>query len=179
MLRRSGATHEGEILYGNEGLPPGAEKDSLLVKMMRIAISSEPRLLNILRAVVKFRAQEAGLSKSDAEYVALAIDEAAANVIRHTYGGRHDALLALEVRSLPDRLEFILEDWGPKVCEDLIRPRPLDELRPGGLGTFFIYSFMDECSYDPDFKEGNRLKLVKFLSRKGAWCNEGSSAKSG
>ena len=79
----------------------------------------------------------------------------------------------------PDRLEFILEDWGPKVREDLIRPRPLDELRPGGLGTFFIYSFMDECSYDPDFKEGNRLKLVKFLTRKGAWCNEGSSAKSG
>jgi sigma-B regulation protein RsbU (phosphoserine phosphatase) len=87
--------------------------------------------------------------------------------------------LALEVRNLPDRLEFILEDWGPKVREDLIRPRPLDDLRPGGLGTFFIYSFMDECSYDPDFKEGNRLKLVKFLSRKGDWCNEGSSAKSG
>ena len=147
--------------------------------MMRIAIGSEPRLLNILRAVVKFHAQEAGLSKSDAEYVALAIDEAAANVIRHTYCGRHDALFALEVHRLPDRLEFFLEDWGPKVYEDLIRPRPLDELRPGGLGTFFINSFMDECSYDPDFKEGNRLKLVKFLSRKGAWCHEDSSAKSG
>ena len=147
--------------------------------MTRIAISSEPRLLNILRAVVKFCAQEAGLPKSDAEYLALAIDEAAANVIRHTYGGRHDALMALEIRSLPDRLEFRLEDWGPKVREELIRPRPLEELRPGGLGTFFIYSLMDECSYDPDFKEGNRLKLVKFLSRKGAGCHESSSAESG
>ncbi len=147
--------------------------------MMRIVIGSEPRLLNILRGVVRFCSQEAGLPKSDAECMAMAIDEAAANVIRHTYGGRHDALLALEVRSLPDRMEFVLEDWGPKVCEDLIRPRPLDELRPGGLGTFFIYSFMDKCSYDPDCKEGNRLKLVKFFSRKGAWCNEGSGANSG
>jgi anti-sigma regulatory factor (Ser/Thr protein kinase) len=147
--------------------------------MMRIVISSEPRLLNILRAVVRFRAQEAGLSQADGDNVALAIDEAAANVIRHTYGGRHDALFALEVRRLPDRVEFILEDWGPKVREDLIRPRPLDELRPGGLGTFFIYSFMDECSYDTDFKEGNRLKLVKFLSGKGDCGNDGSSAKSG
>ena len=112
--------------------------------MIRIAISSEPRLLRVLRAAVKFRAQEAGLSKPDAEHVALAVDEAAANVIRHTYGGRHDALLALEIHSLPDRLEFVLEDWGPKVREDLIRPRPLDELRPGGLGTLFIYSFMDK-----------------------------------
>ncbi|MGD1102645.1 MAG: ATP-binding protein [Terriglobia bacterium] len=147
--------------------------------MIRIVIGSEPRLLNILRGVVEFRSQEAGLSKSDAECLAMAIDEAAANVIQHTYGGRNDAPLALEVRRLPDRLEFVLEDWGPKVREDLIRPRPLEELRPGGLGTFFIYSFMDECSYDPDWKEGNRLKLVKFLSRKGACGHDGSSAQSG
>ena len=70
--------------------------------MIRIAISSEPRLLNILRSVVKFRAQEAGVSKSNAEYLALAIDEAASNVIRHAYRGRCDALLALEVHNLPD-----------------------------------------------------------------------------
>jgi anti-sigma regulatory factor (Ser/Thr protein kinase) len=147
--------------------------------MIRISICSQPRLLNILRGVVKFCAQDAGVSHADADYLALAIDEAVANIIRHTYHGRQDARLALEVHSFPDRLEFILEDWGPKVCEEKIRPRPLDELRPGGLGTFFIYSFMDKCSYDPDFKEGNRLKLVKFLTGKGACYNEGSSTKSG
>jgi anti-sigma regulatory factor (Ser/Thr protein kinase) len=147
--------------------------------MMRIAIGSEPRLLHILRGVVKFYAREAGLSKSNSEHLALAIDEAAANVIRHTYCGRPDAMVALEVHTLPDRLEFILEDSGPKVCEDQIRPRPLEELRPGGLGTFFIYSFMDECSYDPNFREGNRLRLVKFLDRKGALCNESPRTKSG
>jgi sigma-B regulation protein RsbU (phosphoserine phosphatase) len=147
--------------------------------MIKIAMGSEPRLLNILRAVVRFRAQEAGVSYSDAEYLALAIDEAAANIIRHTYGGRHDARMALEIRNLGDRLEFILDDWGPKVCEERIRPRSLDEVRPGGLGTFFIYSFMDQCSYDHDFKEGNRLKLVKFLKRNGACRDEGSSSKSG
>jgi anti-sigma regulatory factor (Ser/Thr protein kinase) len=147
--------------------------------MIRIAISSQPRLLNILRGVVRFRAQEAGVSQSDADYLALAIDEAAANIIRHTYCGSHEERLALEIHSLADRLEFILEDWGPKVREELIRPRPLDELRPGGLGTFFIYSFMDKCCYDPDFKDGNRLKLVKYLTPKGACDNEGSSAQSG
>jgi anti-sigma regulatory factor (Ser/Thr protein kinase) len=147
--------------------------------MIRIAISSQPRLLNIVRCVVKFRAHQSGVAPSDADYIALAIDEAAANVIRHTYCGSHSARLALEIHSFPDRLEFFLEDWGPKVREELIRPRPLDELRPGGLGTFFIYSFMDQCCYDPNFTDGNRLKMVKFLTRKGACSNEGSSAKSG
>jgi anti-sigma regulatory factor (Ser/Thr protein kinase) len=131
---------------------------------MRIAIASEPRLLSALRGVVEFCAQEAGFSQCDAECLTMAVDEAAANIIRHTYGGRNNGLVALEIRRLPDRLEFILEDSGPKVCEELIRPRPLEELRPGGLGTFFISCFMDECTYDPDFKEGNRLKLVKYLS---------------
>jgi anti-sigma regulatory factor (Ser/Thr protein kinase) len=144
---------------------------------MRIAISSEPRLLNILRGVVRFRAQEAGFSESNADCLAMAIDEAAANIIRHTYGGRQDALLALEVHPFADRLEFILEDWGPKVREDLIRPRPLDDVRPGGLGTFFIASFMDEFTYDRDCNEGNRLRLVKHLSRKE--CDESSSKESG
>lgn len=147
--------------------------------MIRISISSQPRLLNIVRTVVKFCAQKAGVSLADSEYLALAIDEAAANVIRHTYCGSHAESLAVEVHTFPDRLEFFLEDWGPKVDEKSIRPRPLDELRPGGLGTFFIYSFMDRCCYDPEFTDGNRLKLVKFLTRKGACSNEGSSAKSG
>jgi anti-sigma regulatory factor (Ser/Thr protein kinase) len=146
---------------------------------MRIAIDSEPRLLSVLRGVVRFRAQEAGFSNWEAERLAMAIDEAAANIIRHTYGGRQDALLALEVRHLEDRLEFILEDWGPKVSEERIHPRSLEDIRPGGLGTFFISTFMDECTYDRDFKGGNRLKLVKYLSRKGSTYNEGSSSQSG
>jgi len=147
--------------------------------MTRIVLSSEPRLLHILRAAVKWLVQEAGFSQDNAEYVALALDEAASNIIQHTYAGRYDERMALEIRCLPGRMEFLLDDWGPKVCVDQIRPRPLDELRPGGLGTFFIYTFMDECSYDPDFESGNRLKLVKFLPGKGACPDDGSNAQPG
>ena len=133
---------------------------------MRIVIGSQSRLLHILRGVVRLLAVEWGFPESDAERVAMAVDEAAANVIRHTYGERDDARLALEFCRFPDRLEFLLEDWGPRVCLEQIRPRPLDEVRPGGLGTFFINSFMDRCSYDQDFAGGNRLRMVKYFPRK-------------
>jgi anti-sigma regulatory factor (Ser/Thr protein kinase) len=109
----------------------------------------------------------------------MAIDEAAANVIRHTYGEQHDNRLALEIRAFPDRLEFVLEDWGPKVRSEQIRPRPLDDVRPGGLGTFFINSFVDASSYDEGFAEGNRLKMVKYLPGKGSPCNERPDSKRG
>jgi anti-sigma regulatory factor (Ser/Thr protein kinase) len=144
---------------------------------MRISISSEPRLLHILRSVVRWRSLEAGFPPSDAEYLALAIDEAAANVIRHVYGARPDATLALEIKSFVDRIEFALEDRGPKVKACDIQPRPLDDIRPGGLGTYFIRCFMDVSSYDESFAEGNRLRLVKYLPRKGSAIDEGSSQK--
>jgi len=146
--------------------------------MIRIVIGSEPRLVCVLRTVARHCSQQAGFPQAEAEHIALAIGEAAANIIGHTYRGDLHALLALEVRRFPDRLEFVMQDWGPKVREDQIRPRSLDELRPGGLGTLFINSFMDTCRYDPDCREGNRLKLVKFLSRKDACCNEGPGSAS-
>jgi len=130
-----------------------------------MVISAEPRLLHIMRAVVRYYAREAGFPESEVYRLALAVDEAAANVIRHTYANQPNGWLALEVRNLPDRLEFVIEDSGPKVRSDAIRPRALDDVRPGGLGSFFIKSFTDSCSYDETFTEGNRLRLVKFKGR--------------
>ncbi len=98
----------------------------------------------------------------------MGIDEAAANVIRHAYRDRHDAKLALEILCYPDRIEFVLEDHGPKVQAADIRPRPLDDLRPGGLGTFFIRTFLDVAAYDENFVGGNRLRLIKYLPGKGS-----------
>jgi len=129
---------------------------------MRMVISAEPRLLHIMREVVRYYAREAGFPESEVYRLALAVDEAATNVIRHTYGNRPNGRLALEVRNLLDRLEFVIEDTGPKVSADVIRPRALDDVRPGGLGSFFIKSFTDCSSYDEAFAEGNRLRLVKF-----------------
>jgi len=144
---------------------------------MRIVISSEPRLLHILRGVVRCRALEVGFAASDAEYMAMAIDEAAANVIRHAYSNRSDARLALEIQSFPDRIEFTLEDRGRKVRVRDIRPRALDDIRPGGLGTYFIRCFMDVAAYDESYREGNRLKLVKYLRTKDSAKDESPSQK--
>ena len=133
---------------------------------MRVTITSEPRLLHVLRGVVRHYAERVGFEGDEADRLCLAIDEAAANIIRHTYGNRRDGRLTLEVASFPDRLEFVLEDFGPKVQPEKIHHRPLDEVRPGGLGTLFIKTFVDACSYDESCREGNRLRLVKYLTGK-------------
>ena len=115
---------------------------------------------------MRYYAHEGGFSDSDVNSLAMAVDEAAANVIRHTYHGSPNGRMALEVMDYADRLEFVLEDSGPKVQPEKVRPRPLNEVRPGGLGTFFMRCFMDRCSYDETFTEGNRLRLVKFKANR-------------
>lgn len=133
---------------------------------MKIVVSSEPRLLHILRAVVRWHAVEAGFPEHEVENLALAVSEAAANVIRHTYKGRSDCRLSLDIHNFPDRMELVLEDSGPKIAPGQIRHRSLDDVRPGGLGTFFINAFVDSCSYDQNFPDGNRLRMLKYLPRK-------------
>jgi len=130
--------------------------------IIRMVINTQPRLLHILRGVVRYYAHEGGFADSDVNALALAVDEAVTNVIRHTYRGSPRGKLALEVMDYADRLEFVIEDSGPKVHPERIRPRPLNEVRPGGLGTYFMKCYTDRCSYDDAFTEGNRLRLVKY-----------------
>jgi sigma-B regulation protein RsbU (phosphoserine phosphatase) len=52
MLRRSGATQEVEILYGDEGLPLGIEKDSLLTDR-KIQLAAGDTLLLVTDGVVE------------------------------------------------------------------------------------------------------------------------------
>jgi anti-sigma regulatory factor (Ser/Thr protein kinase) len=137
------------------------------VAIMRIAISTQPKLLHILRGVVRYYAQEGGFSENEVNCLEMAVDEAAANVIRHTYHNSPTGRMALEVLDFADRLEFVIEDSGPKVRPESVQPRPLDDVRPGGLGTFFIQCFTDLACYDDEFTEGNRLRLVKFKGKKG------------
>ncbi len=101
----------------------------------------------------------------------MAVDEAASNIIRHSYGNRPDNELTLTAQVLSDRLELMLEDRAPRVEGSKCRPRALEDLRPGGLGTYFINHFMDEVAHE-DVPEGNRLRLVKYFPRKDSATHE-------
>ncbi|MCL5006367.1 MAG: ATP-binding protein [Acidobacteria bacterium] len=133
---------------------------------MKIAISSELKLLDILRGAVRWQTREHGFSEADADCLVQAIDEAASNVILQTYAGRPGNMLSLELVACADRMEFILEDAGPKVNRESTRPRSSDDMRLEGLAPHFIQTYMDTSCYDASYGEGNRLKLVKFLPGK-------------
>ena len=60
-------------------------------------------------------------------------------------------------------LEILLCDRGPAVDPSKFQGRPLDGIRPGGLGLHFIQQAMDTVEFT---RKGstNRLCLVKYLA---------------
>jgi sigma-B regulation protein RsbU (phosphoserine phosphatase) len=102
-------------------------------------------------------------AKSTADIV-LAIDEACQNIIRHAYRGDSDNVIELEVEHRGDNLVFSLADHAPPIDPSKVKPRDLDDVRPGGLGTYFIRRVMDEVEFKiPASGSGNLLRMVRRI----------------
>ncbi|HZS48180.1 MAG TPA: ATP-binding protein [Blastocatellia bacterium] len=127
---------------------------------------SDPKWLKGLRSIVSLVCERNGFSVHDVGVMTLAVDEACANIMKHTYCGSTDRPIIARCVVNDERIEFQLEDHGPCVDPEKVKPRALDDLRPGGLGTHFINSAMDEVIYDTTGAEsGNLLRLIKYKSR--------------
>lgn len=132
-------------------------------KSIRISISSDPIFLRILRAAIDEVSALAGFPRKECAKIILAVDEACSNVIRHAYHNRPGQPIYVTCRITPIKLEIVIVDLGEPADIQSIKSRPLDELRPGGLGVHIIRTVMDEVHYENLAKIGNRLIMAKFL----------------
>jgi sigma-B regulation protein RsbU (phosphoserine phosphatase) len=117
------------------------------------------------RSAVREALAAQGLAEATAGDVVMAIDEACQNVIRHAYGEDAKGDIVLELRLAGGLLTATLRDFAPRVSPDCMQPRDLDEVRPGGLGTHFMFEVMDEVGFvePPPAGGGNLLRMVKQL----------------
>ncbi len=128
-----------------------------------IRFRSNARLLQLIRVIASQVAEMSGFGPEEVQGIALAVDEACSNIIRHAYGNCSDGEIEMEVSSSPGGIEFLLIHHGEAPSPEQLRPRDLDEVRPGGLGTFLIRSVMNEVEYRCG-ERGNELYLAKWLS---------------
>ena len=136
---------------------------------LELRFPARPDELRGMRDALRERLRAWQLDEECASDVVMAVDEACQNVIRHAYRGEPGGMIELEVHCAGDELQIAVRDFAPPVDPARIRPRPLDELRPGGLGTHLIRSAMDHTELGkPPSGPGTLLRMVKRLARKGA-----------
>jgi anti-sigma regulatory factor (Ser/Thr protein kinase) len=136
------------------------------VDEIELRLPSNPKLLKIVRSSVAQLGEICGFADDERNAITLAVDEAVANIIKHTYCGKNNQPIQIVFRILDDRFEVALRDFGDKLDLSKIKSRDLDDVRPGGLGVHFIKSAMDEVLYDNTLEVGNQLTLTKYLSPK-------------
>ena len=116
----------------------------------------------MVRDVVRSAARFCGFDEQVTQDIVLAVGEACQNVILHAYDGRGDGPILLDILESPDRMILRVTDFGPAIAPTVVQPRNLQELRPGGLGTYFIQTLMDSTDFGRSpTGVGNVLQMSK------------------
>lgn len=145
---------------------------------VRLQMCSNALLLSGAREMVAAVAKRLGFAEEACGQMALAVDEALCNVIRHGYNREPNHPIWLSIYAegngwggercgaigdgqYPEAVRIVIEDEAPQVDPSLIKSRDLDQIRPGGLGVHIIKSVMDQAVYERREKVGMRLIMLK------------------
>lgn len=156
----SGSYHDDITLLAIES----SEKAPLGV----LKFPSDPATLKEMRAQIRNMAMSAGTTEGLAEEIVVALNEACMNVIQHGYQGSTLGEYELRVTHNQNRQALIFEllDHAPPVDKARIKSRSLEDVRPGGLGVYFIRQLMDEVDFcTPPEGYGNLLYMSIRLDK--------------
>ena len=131
---------------------------------LHFSLPSNPRYLPAIRALFGSLLSGFGFSRRDMMGVVFAVNEAYANIIEHCYQGDVTRRIDITVHIAPEELAVEMRDYGEQPDLECIKPRALDEPRPGGLGTHFMQTVMDDVTYDLSCEQGTLLRMTKRRS---------------
>ncbi|MDC0543071.1 ATP-binding protein [Candidatus Pelagibacter ubique] len=97
--------------------------------------------------------------------IKLAVDESVSNIIKHGYKGEDENnKIEIKLEIIEKKLFIHLFDNGTPVNQKNIQPRNLKDIKPGGLGSYFINEIMDEVKWETKSKDWvNHLILIKKI----------------
>jgi anti-sigma regulatory factor (Ser/Thr protein kinase) len=148
---------------------------------IKIELRSNPLFLSGVRELVSSVAKRIGFNEMNCCQIALAVDEALCNVMRHGYQKRTDGMIWLSVwpmtagtagmgaasgpsnASSPAQpaIRIVIEDEAPQIDPAQIKGRDLADIKPGGLGVHIIKEVMDSATYEKRDRVGMRLTMMK------------------
>jgi len=146
------------------------EQQSSTKTHIELRMLANPEYLCVARTVVRQVVRILGLKEDKCELVALAVEEALTNIIRHSYGGPCDKPIIMKLSKIDPydenkpALEVTIRDFGRQVDPKSIKAGQLDELGLGGRGVHIIRSVMDEIEFSRADDCGMQLRMLKYIT---------------
>ena len=133
--------------------------------MQSVRFAAKIEFLDEIREFVGGVARQGGFSDKDVYNIQLATDEAASNMIEHSYENIPDGVIDLSCGMEDDSIRIVLIDYGEPFDPSVI-PLPdlkadLSDRKIGGLGIFLMRKLMDEVHYEPKPDKSNVLTMIK------------------
>ncbi len=136
------------------------------IQLLNFKFPAKPEHLCSVRAKLRESLGKAKYSQETIDCIILAVGEACMNIIQHAYCEDDCGDIVLEIVRQESSLVFRLTDFArQKSRQEEMKSRPLDEIRPGGLGCHIINEIMDEVELlDCGGSKGNILQMKKDLA---------------
>lgn len=137
------------------------------MKRKVLKIESKTDQLVAVREFVSEAATASGFSDEDVGRIALAVDEACTNVIKHAYQFDPRKTITVSVRVSGKDFEISIVDNGKQFDPENVRTPDMKEylskFRRGGLGVYLMKSLMDKVEYNIEPGKRNQVRLIKHL----------------
>ena len=130
---------------------------------IKLSVPSDPKYLGLIRKVLQELLDSHDVPADTARRLILCVDEACSNTIKHSYDGPGDEPIEATFSIDGDDFKVQIRGYGKKCDTSQIKPRCLDDLKPGGLGTHFMNEIMDEVNYCTNRAKGTLLTMIKKL----------------
>lgn len=121
--------------------------------------------LKTIRSFLSNFLKDQKIDNKKAKSIELAVDEAASNIIKHGYNIENkNNKIEIKLEIIKKKLFVHLFDNAVPVNQDKIKHRNLEDIKPGGLGSYFINNIMDEVKWETKSKDWiNHLILIKKI----------------
>ncbi len=137
---------------------------------LELRFPSDSRYLHMVHELASRLALSTGFEKTEAEKVALAVDEAITNVIQHAYNGASDREIEIHFDPEGESLDILILHDG-KGLDKVPLPefnlgKLIAERRTGGLGLCIMSRMMGDLWFGKAKSGKNMCVMVRYKKRK-------------
>ncbi len=135
----------------------------------RLRIPSITENLQMIRVFILKIAAKMGFNEETQEQIALSVDEACTNVIKHAHHHNARRLMDIKIETDATKIKITITDKGKGFditkLQDPDIEKYIKESKHGGLGIYLIKTLMDEVNYEFNPGVKNQVQLTKYLQK--------------
>jgi|GEM_PF-202887 len=136
---------------------------------IEVVVPSDTRYLHMVTNLTRSASLLAGFPKRTCEQMALAVDEAVTNVIRHSYGNEDWHHVRIGYTVTIEALRICIHHGGQQVdlatVEEPDLKKYIAERRRGGLGLTLMTKLMDRVEFDQSGGDEHQCCMWKYRTQ--------------